>query len=89
MTAYDLAVRGGQVVTGNGLDPTRCDTCIRRGRIAAMPDSITDAAETVDAGGLLAEPGSGRVLPRLPYPFIAPTGTLPDGLDAAAPYAAR
>lgn len=89
MAAYDLVGRGGQVVTGNGLGPTRCDIGIRQGRIAAMADSITDAAETVDAGGLLAEPGSGRFPPRPPYPFIAPTGALPDGLDAAAPYAAR
>ncbi len=33
----------------------------------------------------LAEPGTGRFLPRAPYPFIAPRGVVPDGFDAAAP----
>jgi dihydropyrimidinase len=40
-------------------------------------------------GATLAEPGSGRFLPRPPYPFIAPSGALPDGLDAAPPASAR
>ncbi|WP_108660190.1 dihydropyrimidinase [Acuticoccus kandeliae] len=45
---------------------------IRRGEIA-MRD-----------GEILAAPGSGTFLARGPYDFIAPTGTVPDGFDAAA-----
>jgi len=57
MAAYDLAVRGGAVVTGNGLGPLRCDIGIRDGRIAALADRIDDARETIEAGGLLVLPG--------------------------------
>jgi dihydropyrimidinase len=34
-------------------------------------------------GKVQAEPGSGRFLPRGPYPMIAPRGVLPDGFDAS------
>lgn len=46
-------------------------TTIRRGEVA------------VRDGEVLAQPGSGRFLPRGPYPFIAPSGRVPDGFDAA------
>jgi dihydropyrimidinase len=35
-------------------------------------------------GEILAEPGSGRFIPRPPYDMIAPTGTLAHGFDAAS-----
>lgn len=35
-------------------------------------------------GVVQAEPGSGRFLPRGPYPMIAPRGVLADGFDASA-----
>jgi dihydropyrimidinase len=35
-------------------------------------------------GKVQAEPGSGKFLPRAPYPMINPRGVLPDGFDAAA-----
>jgi len=44
---------------------------IRRGEVA------------VREGEVLAQPGSGRFLARAPYSFIAPTGRVPDGFDAA------
>jgi dihydropyrimidinase len=35
-------------------------------------------------GTVSAEPGTGRYLPRGPYPLIQPTGRVPDGFDASA-----
>ena len=55
MPAYDLAIRGGTVVTA--ADTTRCDIAVKDGRIAALAASIDDAAETIDASGLLVLPG--------------------------------
>jgi dihydropyrimidinase len=46
-------------------------TTIRRGKVV-MRDGLVQA-----------EPGTGRFLPRGPYDLIKPTGTLPDGFDAA------
>jgi dihydropyrimidinase len=56
-TPYELVVRGGMVVTGSGSGPVRCDIGVRGGRIAALAESIPDAAQVVDAGGLLVLPG--------------------------------
>ncbi len=55
MAEYDLAVRGGMVATGGGT--VRCDIGIRQGRIVALAERLADAAETLDAGGLLVLPG--------------------------------
>jgi dihydropyrimidinase len=55
--AYDLTVRGGQVVFGQGLGPLRCDIGIRSGRIAALAESLPPGTETLDADGLLVLPG--------------------------------
>ncbi|NGM19677.1 dihydropyrimidinase [Roseomonas stagni] len=55
MSTYDIAIRGGQVATSFGV--TRCDIGIRDGRIAAIAESISDAAQVIDAGGLLVLPG--------------------------------
>jgi dihydropyrimidinase len=55
MSTYDIAIRGGQVATSFGV--TRCDIGIKDGRIAAIAESITDAAQVIDAAGLLVLPG--------------------------------
>ncbi|WP_406853752.1 dihydropyrimidinase [Alsobacter sp. KACC 23698] len=55
MPAYDLAIRGGTVVTA--ADVTRCDIGVRNGRIAILAEAVTDAARTIDATGLLVMPG--------------------------------
>ncbi|KQT88968.1 dihydropyrimidinase [Methylobacterium sp. Leaf466] len=55
MPEFDLAVRGGTVVTAT--DTLRADIGIRAGRIVAVAEAITDAARTIDAGGLLVLPG--------------------------------
>ncbi len=53
---YDLIVTGARVVTASGA--TRCDIGVRDGRIAALgADLRRDAAEIVDAAGLIAMPG--------------------------------
>jgi allantoinase len=53
--AFDLTIRGGEVVTSRGR--ARADVYVRDGRIAAVTADRHDAAETADAGGLLVMPG--------------------------------
>ena len=55
MSEYDLAIRGGTVVTAS--DTMRADVGVRDGRIVALGDTITGAAKDVDASGLLVLPG--------------------------------
>lgn len=54
---FDLAVRGGTVVSARGRAPL--DVYIQSGRVAALlaPEERAEAAETVDARGLLVLPG--------------------------------
>jgi len=54
---YDLVIRGATVVDGLGHDPRRADVAVRDGRIAAMGEIGSDAAEIVDAGGMTLMPG--------------------------------
>jgi dihydroorotase-like cyclic amidohydrolase len=59
MEAFDLVLRGGQVVLpGQGV--TRCDIAVRDGRIAALLAEGTSApaAEEVSLGGLTVMPGA-------------------------------
>lgn len=53
--SYDLAIRGGTIVTAS--DRFRADIGVRDGRIVAIADSIANADEIVDATGLLVLPG--------------------------------
>jgi dihydropyrimidinase len=55
MPDYDLAIRGGTVVTAS--DTFRADVGVRDGRIAAVADRIDGAAREIDASGLLVMPG--------------------------------
>ncbi len=55
MADYDLAIRGGTVVTAG--DSVRADIGIRDGRIVALGDAITGATREVDATDLLVMPG--------------------------------
>src|ERR1700754_2712374 len=55
MPDYDLAIRGGTVVTAS--DTFRADVGVRGGRIVAVADQVTGAARTIDASGLLVMPG--------------------------------
>jgi dihydropyrimidinase len=54
MTDFDLAIRGGTVVTAT--DTFRADVGIRGGRIAAVGENLRGAKE-IDADGLLVLPG--------------------------------
>ncbi len=55
MAEFDLAVRGGTVVTA--ADVVRCDIGIRDGRIAMLADRVSEAREIIDASDLLVLPG--------------------------------
>ncbi|GJE27091.1 dihydropyrimidinase [Methylobacterium organophilum] len=55
MPEFDLAIRGGTVVTAADTFPAEIG--IRDGRIAAVASRVGDAARTIDAGGLLVLPG--------------------------------
>ena len=52
---FDLAIRGGTVVTAS--DRYRADIGIRDGRIIQIAEAVEGAAEEVDATGLLVLPG--------------------------------
>src|SRR5919206_2011333 len=52
---FDLAIRGGEVVTPRGR--TRADVYVRDGRIAAVTAERHAAAEDHDASGLFVMPG--------------------------------
>lgn len=53
----DTLIRGGTVVDGTGAPARRADVGIRDGRVVAVGDVRDDAAEVVDAGGLVVAPG--------------------------------
>jgi dihydropyrimidinase len=55
MADLDLAIRGGTVVTA--ADVMRCDIGIKHRRIATLAQSVSNAARTIDASGLLVMPG--------------------------------
>ena len=55
---YDLLIRNGSVIDGTGAPSRRADVAVRRGRIAALQESISDPAKrVVDAEGLVVAPG--------------------------------
>lgn len=55
---WDLVIRGGTVVDGTGAPGRRADVAVADGLIAAVgPDMDGDAAEVIDAGGLVVAPG--------------------------------
>ena len=55
---YDLAILGGQLVDGTGSPPRRADVAIAKGRIAVVGTiAAADAADVLDATGLVVAPG--------------------------------
>src|ERR1700741_5164287 len=54
---HDLVIRGATVIDGLGHDPLRADVAVKEGRIRAIGEAGSDAAEVVDAGGLALMPG--------------------------------
>src|SRR5215475_15669164 len=55
MPDFDLAIRGGTVVTAS--DTFRADVGVRGGRIVAVAESVAGALREIDASGLLVMPG--------------------------------
>jgi len=55
MSAFDLVIRGGSVVTAT--DVMRCDVGVRDGRVAMLGVDLPPGKSTVDATGLLVLPG--------------------------------
>ena len=53
----DHLITGGTVVDGTGSAPRRADVGIRDGRIVAVGDVAEEAANTIDATGMLVIPG--------------------------------
>ncbi|HXX91106.1 MAG TPA: amidohydrolase family protein [Acidimicrobiales bacterium] len=59
---HDLVIRGGTLVDGTGAPPRRADLAVDAGRVAAVADAgpetaAWEAAETIDADGLMVAPG--------------------------------
>ena len=50
MAAYDLIIKGGMVATA--ADTFAADVGVRDGRIVALADDLSGAAEVIDARGL-------------------------------------
>ena len=58
MPSVELLIRGAQVCDGSGAGPLRLDVAVAAGRIVAVgPDLPRDAAQVIDAGGLVLMPG--------------------------------
>ncbi|WP_128892826.1 amidohydrolase family protein [Erythrobacter sp. HKB08] len=57
MPAFDLIIRGGTIVDGTGEDRFTGDVAIKDGLIAQVGEVTGDAAEEIDASGLLVTPG--------------------------------
>src|SRR2546423_7417378 len=53
----DCVIKGGSVADGTGAPAGRADVGIRDGRIVEIGTINEDAAETIDAGGLIVAPG--------------------------------
>jgi len=55
---FDLIVRGGTLVDGQGSRRRRADVGVRDGRVAAIGDlAAADAAQSIDAAGRIVAPG--------------------------------
>jgi dihydroorotase len=79
---FDLAIVGGEVVTGRGR--ARLNVAIRDGRIAALTVEAPEARETVDAAGLLVMPGMVDVHVHAMDPADTSREDLPSATAAAA-----
>lgn len=59
MTKFDLLIRGADIVRPGVQEPVRADIAVVDGRVSAVADRLpaSDAAEVLEAQGLLAFPG--------------------------------
>lgn len=58
MATYDLLLKGGTIIDGTGAPRFQADIGIRDGRIVEIGDIAGEAAEVVDATGLIVAPGT-------------------------------
>ena len=56
-SAYDLVIRGGTIMDGNGGTPYTGDVAVKDGKIAAVGTVSGSGAEEIDAKGLAVTPG--------------------------------
>ena len=56
-SAYDLVIRGGTIMDGNGGTPYIGDVAVKDGKIAAVGTVTGSGAEEIDAKGLAVTPG--------------------------------
>src|ERR1700737_4694428 len=54
---YDIVIKGGTIVDGTGAPRFDADLALANGRIAEIGRVSEDAAETIDARGLVVAPG--------------------------------
>ena len=79
---YDLCIRGGQIVTSEGV--FRADVGVRDGRIVAIAEGLDGTtSETVDATGLLVLPGGVDSHVHIDQPSNGPT-EMCDDFDSAS-----
>lgn len=83
MAKLDLVVRGGTVVTSG--DTMRCDVGVRAGKVVALAERL-DAAEMLDADGLLVLPGGVDSHCHIEQPY--PDGTVDEESFVSASRAA-
>jgi len=57
MPAFDLIIRGGTIVDGTGAERFTGDVAVRDGLIAQVGHVTGDAAEEIDAAGMIVTPG--------------------------------
>jgi N-acyl-D-aspartate/D-glutamate deacylase len=54
---YDIVIRGGTIMDGNGGEPFTGDVAVRNGKIAAVGTVSGSGKEEIDAAGLAVTPG--------------------------------
>ena len=82
MSAFDLAVLGGTLVTPTGR--SRTNIYVRNGRVALIDAEVHSAIETVDAAGLTVMPGMVDTHVHLMDPGDTSREDFPTGTAAAA-----
>ena len=65
---FDIVIRGGTVMDGNGGTPFVGDVAVKDGKIAAVGEVSGSGREEIDADGLSVTPG----LRRYPHPLRRP-----------------